>query len=308
MKNKSIILMAALLLTTTIAMAQAAATPAAAPADNTFYLRLFSYGLAGFAGLVALGALMSLSHLLNVMIKMQQLKIYEEHGIEAFVEAAKVKREPWLKRVYKQWTNVAPIEKENDILFDHNYDGIRELDNSLPPWWVALFAITVVFSIGYLYIYHFSGIGIGSKQEYETEVKVAKKAVKAYLATQADLVDESNVTVLTSANDIATGKSIYMANCVPCHGANGEGGVGPNMTDDYWIHGGDIGSLFKTVKYGVPEKGMISWQAQIKPAEMQKVVSYIWTLYGTKPANGKAPQGVEVKREEIAPAEKPESK
>jgi cytochrome c oxidase cbb3-type subunit 3 len=301
MKNKSLYLATALLLSATAATAQAAAP--VVQADNNFYLRLFSYGLAGFAALVLLGALLSLSHLLNVMIKMQQLKIYEEHGIEAFVKAAKPTQVPFLMRLYKQWTNVVPIEKEKDIMFDHDYDGIHELDNSLPPWWVAMFALTIVFSLGYLYIYHFSGIGFGSKEEYDTEVKTSQKAVKAFLATQANRVDETNVEVLTDPNDVAIGKSIFMANCVACHGANGEGGVGPNMTDDYWINGGDIASLFKTVKYGKPEKGMISWQAQIKPAEMQKVVSFIWTLRGTNPPNQKAPQGVLYKREETEPAQ-----
>ncbi|MDX1409282.1 MAG: cytochrome c, partial [Saprospiraceae bacterium] len=112
-----------------------------------------------------------------------------------------------------------------------------------------------------------------------------------YLAGQADEIDETNVELLTSASDIEQGKEIYTMQCVVCHGTQGEGGVGPNFADQYWIHGGDIKDLFRTIKYGVPEKGMISWSALLRPSEMQQVASYILTFQGTSPTNPKAPQG-----------------
>ena len=174
---------------------------------------------------------------------------------------------------------------------DHNYDGIRELDNSLPPWWVALFYISIAFAVVYYTYYHIAGMGLSSHEQYEQEVEEAKEAVALFLSRQANLVDETNVEVLTDEGEVALGKTIYDVNCVACHGTLGEGGVGPNFADEYWISGGDIKDLFRTIKYGVPEKGMISWQAQLRPAEMQRVASYILTFQGTDPPNAKEPQG-----------------
>ncbi len=264
-----------------------------APAGETpyFYESLLSNSLLIVSGAVILGALGALVYLLNVMVKVQQIKIYQEEGLEAFLEEAKKPQESLWKRLYKRWTNVVPVEKEKDILFDHEYDGIRELDNSLPPWWVALFYITIAFGVVYLFYYHVSGSGLSSQEEYELEMEKAEEAVAAFVARQGDQVDETNVVVLEDENEISLGKAIYEVNCVACHGALGEGGIGPNFSDEYWIHGGDIKDLFRTIKYGVPEKGMISWQTQLRPAEMQRVASYILTFQGTNPPNGKAPEG-----------------
>jgi cytochrome c oxidase cbb3-type subunit 3 len=180
-------------------------------------------------------------------------------------------------------------------MFDHQYDGIRELDNSLPPWWVAMFYVTIIFAGAYMVYYHFTDMGVSSQEAYNIEVKEANAEIKAYLATQANKVDENTVTVLMDDASLSAAKSLYGVHCVACHGALGEGGVGPNFTDNYWIHGGDIKSIFKTIKYGVPEKGMISWQAQLNPSDMQKLGSYILSMKGTNPPNGKEPQGIEVK-------------
>jgi cytochrome c oxidase cbb3-type subunit 3 len=119
----------------------------------------------------------------------------------------------------------------------------------------------------------------------------AEEEVAEYLATRADLVDEKSVVTLTDEAALDKGKTIFISYCAACHGTQGEGGVGPNMTDNYWIHGGDIKDLFRVVKYGVPEKGMISWKSQLSPVQMQQVSSYILTLVGTNPPNQKEPQG-----------------
>ncbi|WP_020527384.1 cbb3-type cytochrome c oxidase N-terminal domain-containing protein [Flexithrix dorotheae] len=187
-------------------------------------------------------------------------------------------------------TGAVPIEKEDDVLTDHEYDGIRELDNNLPPWWVGMFYVTIVFSFLYVGYYHFFG-GTLQEEAYENEMAEAKVEVEAYLAQMSDLVDETNVETLTDASAISSGKTIFQEKCIACHGAEGQGGIGPNLTDNYWIHGGGIKDVFKTVKYGVAEKGMIPWEAQLSPAQIQEVSSYILSIVGTNPPNAKEPQG-----------------
>ncbi len=242
-------------------------------------------------GLVILAALLSMVYLVNVLLQVQKIRLMDEQGVQAMEKAGLLKKESFWSKQYKKWTDVVPVEKEDDIMFDHEYDGIRELDNSLPPWWVAMFYITIAFAVIYFSYYHITGYGASSVETYEQEMVAAEEAVKAYLAKQADQVDETNVEVLEDELALSTGKTIYEANCLVCHGSQGEGGVGPNFADKYWIHGGSIKDLFKTIKYGVPEKGMISWKTQLKPADMQKVASYILTFQGTNPPNAKEPQG-----------------
>ena len=218
----------------------------------------------------------------------------------------------WDKLRKKYWEDAVPIEREHEILSDHAYDGIRELDNSLPPWWVNMFILTIIWAVGYMYYYHWGGNGPSSEQEYQIEMEQAKKQQSIALAGMANAVDESNVAALTESSDLGEGELIFKNVCAACHGMGGEGTVGPNMTDAYWIHGGGIKNIFKTIKYGVPDKGMISWQSQLTPTDIQKVSSYILTLQGTNPPNPKAPQG-EIWVEEAAsdstatPAEAPAS-
>lgn len=291
MNNPSIkagALMAGLLLLAGSAQAQDAAGGANNP---YFYDNFLLWSLAALGGVVIIAAIAALFHLLNVMVKVNQIRIFQEMGIEAYQEEVSKQQEPFWERMYKKWTDAVPVEKEQDVMLDHNYDGIKELDNSLPPWWVAMFYITIGFAVVYMTYYHFTDKGPGSAEEYEMEMERADKAIQAFLATQANLVDETNVTALTDADALASGQSIFNANCAACHGMLGEGGVGPNLTDAYWIHGGDVKDVFKTVKYGVPEKGMIAWKSQLSAADMHKVSSYILTLAGTDPPNAKEPQG-----------------
>lgn len=197
----------------------------------------------------------------------------------------------WTDVRKKYWEDAVPIEREGEITLGHAYDGIRELDNRLPPWWVNMFFLTIIWAVGYMWYYHWGGSGASSAEEYKTEVEVAKKQIAVALAGKANDIDESNVTALTDPAALGEGELIFKNTCAACHGQKGEGLVGPNFTDDYWIHGGGIKNIFKTIKYGVPEKGMISWQSQLKPVDMQHVASYILTLRGTNPPNQKEPQG-----------------
>lgn len=187
-------------------------------------------------------------------------------------------------------TRSTPIEKEDEIMLDHDYDGIKELDNRIPPWFSWLFYASIIFAVYYMIHFHVLGTGPLQADEYEAEIQLAELK-RAELIRSGAFINEETVTLLTDAADLQSGKSIYDANCVACHGQYGEGLVGPNLTDDYWIHGGGIKNIFTVVKYGVPAKGMIAWQTQLNPNQMQQVSSYIVSLHGTNPANPKAPEG-----------------
>ena len=217
------------------------------------------------------------------------------HPIEKIIVAGKVQTDSWLVKTWHQldkqfFTKAVPLEKEADMLLDHNYDGIKELDNALPPWWKYGFYITIVVAVFYILKFEVWHTGMNPTEEYNTEMTIAKTETDAYLASAKENVDENSVTDLDAAGN-AAGKAIFAKTCVPCHLADGQGLVGPNLTDEYWIHGGSIKDIFKTIKYGFPDKGMQSWQTTYSPVEMQQLSSYIRSLRGTNPPNPKAPQG-----------------
>ncbi|MDF9795997.1 cytochrome c oxidase cbb3-type subunit 3 [Catalinimonas alkaloidigena] len=204
------------------------------------------------------------------------------------------------ERILTRWNDAVPVEREEEIMTDHEYDGIVELDNNLPPWWKAMFYITIIFGVAYLLHYHVFDTGDLQGAEYEKEMVEAKAQVEAYIATAGANVDESNVTFVEAEERLANGQTLFIQMCAPCHGQAGEGGVGPNLTDKYWIHGGSISDIFRTIKYGVPAKGMIPWESQLSPTQMQDISSFIITLEGSNPPNPKEPQGELYERDEMA--------
>lgn len=237
-------------------------------------------------------ALYAINKTLNVVRELtasQRAVEAEKSGDPEAIEAAKAVA-PEEKSLMQMLTDARPIDKEADILLDHDYDGIHELDNNLPPWWLYGFYLSILFAIGYMGYFHM-GSGPSSAEEFEENMAAAQEQVDAYLATAANLVDESNVVFVEVQSRLDAGKKIFDANCVACHLADGGGLVGPNLTDEYWIHGGGIVNVFTTIKYGVPAKGMISWKDQLSPSQMQDVASYILTLQGTTPASPKEPEG-----------------
>jgi cytochrome c oxidase cbb3-type subunit 3 len=188
--------------------------------------------------------------------------------------------------------SLKPLEEEAKLeIADHDFDGIKELSNPIPPWFNALFYGTIVFGIVYFIAYHVVGFAPLQDDEYKNELMVAEAKKNEYLAKVGNNIDENSVTLLTDAASIDAGKQDYVAKCAACHGQMGEGGVGPNLTDKYWLHGGSVSDIFKVIKYGVPAKGMVAWQSSINPVRMQQITSYILSLQGTAPAGGKEPQG-----------------
>jgi cytochrome c oxidase cbb3-type subunit 3 len=201
------------------------------------------------------------------------------------------KRFGWFKRKYTEMLGAKPIESEQEIVLDHNYDGIRELDNKLPPWWTSLFYISIVFAVVY-FVYYEVFDGPTQIDEYETEVAIADKEIAEFKKNNKDLIDAETVELLTEPSDLAAGKAVFTANCVACHKDDGGGGIGPNLTDDYWILGGGIKNVFHTISEGGRAgKGMIPWKTDLKPSEIAQVASYVLSLHGTKPAEPKAPEG-----------------
>ena len=199
----------------------------------------------------------------------------------------------WKELDSKYFTKAASLEKEEDILLDHDYDGIKELDNALPPWWKWGFYITLVVGVWYLLHFHVWETGPTPLQEYEQEMSIAATQMENYRKNNKESVDEKTVT-MADAKGIDEGKIIFTKNCTPCHGANGEGNmVGPNLTDKFWLHGGAISNVFRTITLGVPEKGMQAWGKNFAPADIKNLASYILSLQGTNPPNAKEPQGTE---------------
>lgn len=267
--------------------------------DPNYLPNLLTWVVFGLGMAVFVFALFKVFQLFFTIIEIQKIKLLKEQGIEIAEPVKVLNQKTFLERAYEWWVGLKPMEKEADILLDHNYDGIKELDNSLPPWWLAMFYISIVFAGAYLGVYHYFESRPLQAEEYALEMQFAEEQKARYLARQANAVNESNVVALTDPGHLETGELIYQTNCAACHGQLGEGGVGPNLTDQYWLHGGDIKSVFKTIKYGVPEKGMIAWQSQLRPAAIHDVASFIMTLPGTNPPNGKEAQGVLFQPEEL---------
>jgi len=266
-----------LLLAASPAWAQAQASPS----DTTIIV----YVLLGLLLLVVIGILFaSLAIARLTWLWQQQLA---ESSADPVVQQSL-----WIRLKERFITGkLVPVAQEHAILTDHSYDGIYELDNRMPPWLRYVFVGTIVFAAIYMLNFAVLGLVETSEQEYVAEMAQAEKDVEAFKLTAAKGINEENAKLLTDAAILTSAKGIYQQNCQACHGAAGEGGVGPNLTDEFWLHGGDVKSVFKTIKYGIPQKGMIAWEQKLQPDQIEQVASYVLSLQGSHPANGKAPQG-----------------
>ena len=220
-----------------------------------------------------------------------QLLTEEQKAKLEEVSQISFKESQWYTKLVKALTKSEPIENEGQLLLDHDYDGIKELDNNLPPWWIYLFYACIAFAA--IYLVRFEILGADDQEmELKKEMAQAKIEVAEYMKTAPDLMDEKTVTLLTDAPSLAEGKTIFTTNCAACHRADAGGQIGPNLTDDQWILGGGIKNLFHTVTNGGRDgKGMIAWKGTLKPKEIQKVTSYIISLKGSNPKDPKAPEG-----------------
>jgi cytochrome c oxidase cbb3-type subunit 3 len=230
-----------------------------------------------FIDMLLIAILLYLRNIFNRLVAMTKSK-----------EALALEETPVINKLNAILTDAVPIEREHEIMMDHEYDGIRELDNNLPPWWVWGFYATIVFAIIYIVNYHIVGYSDLQIKAYDKEMVQADKEVKAYLSAQAMNVDETNATLLTESQDLAEGKNLFSTHCVTCHKSKGEGDVGPNLTDKSWIYGYDIKEVFASIKKGRPA-GMPEHASKLNPVQIQQVASYVINLpyiKGTKPEQG----------------------
>jgi len=196
------------------------------------------------------------------------------------------------QRFMKAATKANDLDREEDVMLDHDYDGIKELDNELPPWWLWGFYITIAISIFYYVAIHILG-WYGQEDEYQAELVAHTEKVAKYKAEHPELFLTENLVAFTDAANIEKGKELFATEtCTACHLADAGGSIGPNMTDDYWILGGGFQNIFNTItKGGRPGKGMVAWENTISQEERHQLASYILTLRGTTPASPKAPEG-----------------
>lgn len=237
-------------------------------------------------GVFSLAIIMVLFMLIYLLVALKQV-VFKQMGMEKPVEET-----AWSKFKKRFVTgDLLPVEREEEIMLDHAYDGIHELNNHMPPWLKYFFFATIGFAAVYLTHYMVLKTGKLQIQEYEEELVMAQEEAKVRLANAKNSITEETAVLVTDAAALNAAKAFYDANCVACHKVDGGGGVGPNLTDEYWIHGGSVKDVFKVIKYGVKEKGMISWQDKLNPEQIQNMTSYILTFQGTTPADPKDPQG-----------------
>lgn len=272
-----------------------------APAANTVQQAVES-SIAGLSK-TSFYALLSVIFLeliiLFVLLHNLKLLLQKEAEVIAGIEKVVVKENAF-GNWWEKFNSFKPIKEEAQIDLGHNYDGIRELDNRLPPWWLYGFYACIIFAGVYLYRYHVVHSAPLSAEELRIDLAKAEVAKQEYLKKTASNIDENTVKLLTDPADLDAAKKIFTTVCAACHKPDGSGLVGPNLTDDYWLHGGSIKDIFKTIKYGWPEKGMQSWKDTYSPTQIAQLASYIKSLRGTKPAVVKEPQGTLYTEEKAA--------
>lgn len=182
---------------------------------------------------------------------------------------------------------------DKDRILEHEYDGIKEYDNPMPRWWVITFWATIIYSVIYLVVVGGMGTGQGNVDEYEADMT----AWRAAYPQDGGPVDVAGILALASDTEaLEEGNEVYIKYCAACHAADGGGMIGPNLTDDAWIHGGTVEQIHQVIAEGVLAKGMPAWGKMLSPEQVDQVTAYVWSLAGTTPAAPKAPEGEQVTR------------
>ncbi len=281
--------------------------------------RLILAGVLSLAWMVPAHAEVSLSNLLNsqqgtailiimvltalvvilmgfTLYMLAQLKsiIFEKEGLKA------EKKETAWDRFYVKYIagrHVA-VGRESEKLMDHEYDGIREMDHPMPPWLKYIFIGTVIFGAYYIAAYLVFDTGASQYDEYADQIEEAR-LIAAERMGDTEPITAETVALDQSSATLMAGKQIYDMSCSPCHAKDGGGTIGPNLTDEFWVHGGSISDIFRVIYDGVPESGMIPWNTQLSPQQIQNVTNYVLTLQDVEPANPKAPEGEKYILEEV---------
>jgi cytochrome c oxidase cbb3-type subunit 3 len=220
--------------------------------------------------------------------------------------AAYIPEPSWWNRFTQKMNASVPVEREKDIEMDHSYDGIKELDNHLPPWWKWLFYGTIAWAALYIVVFHLSDTLPLSLDEYRLEIAQAEEQSRKLKAAQPENeFDEDNLRYTADAALIEKGRVVFNNNpCGSCHRSDGGGNtIGPNLTDPYWIHGGDIKNIFSTIKNGAVDKGMPAWEKAMSAQDLRDVTYYIISLQGSNPPDAKAPQGELVRHDNVSPSD-----
>lgn len=185
-------------------------------------------------------------------------------------------------------------DAKDPLLLDHEYDGIQEFDNPMPRWWLWIFYATIVYSV--LYWFNVPGIGIGQGRlaDYEATMAAAGARSEALAALRTGPTDASLLAMTEDQAALELGATTYLQMCASCHAPDGGGLIGPNLVDDYWIHGNSPLQIHLVIEEGVLPKGMPAWGAMLRPEQVDAVTAYVMTLRGTTPANPRAPEGERV--------------
>jgi len=268
------------------AFAQVGNTSEASVWDDPILLFYITAGFMFVVALLVIAVALYMLQVLRYMAKDAALERAKKAGVEYVEEPS------WWVKLNQKLYGYVPIEKEETIMLDHNYDGIRELDNHLPPWWKWLFYGSIVWGVIYFIAYHVTDSLPLQIEEYTTEVALAEEQIKKLQAANPGaVIDENTVILTTDAAALAEGKETFNNICSSCHRVDGGGDIGPNLTDPYWKHGGSIKDVFIIVNNGVPNTNMVAWSGALSPEKMQNVSSYLLTLQGTNPPNAKGPEG-----------------
>lgn len=276
-------------------------------AGNSFFGDLSETTFYSLLSVIVLGLIVIAVLVRTFFLSTRLEKSLKQKSPEAIAEKKK-KKWGWFEKLNK--TKSLDAASEAEVNLGHDYDGIGELDNPTPPWWQWGFVLSIIFAFVYMYVYHVSESAPLQIEELAIANEKAEKQIASYLANTANLIDENNVVYMDAASDLAEGQTIFVAVCAACHGVDGGGTIGPNLTDEYWMHGGSMKDIFRTIKYGVPEKGMKSWKDDYSPRQIAQISSYVHSLIGTTPIDPKPAEGekyteekAEVKAETVAETE-----